>query len=112
MLNRKYRASRIDIETTVKTGFSVSGDLLYAKVLEKGLKKTAFSIIISKKVEKTSVGRHHIKRIISSIVEEKIKENIGFSNKIVVFFVKNKDKVNFSAKIRKDTEKIFNKIFA
>ncbi|MDD4803760.1 MAG: ribonuclease P protein component [Candidatus Pacebacteria bacterium] len=112
MISRKYRASRIDIERAIKTGFSVNGDFLYAKVLEKGVEKLGFSIIISKKVEKTSVGRHHIKRLISSIIEEKIKENSFFSNKIVVFFVKKAEKIDFSVKIRKDTEKILSKIFA
>lgn len=111
MLSRKYRASRIDIETAVKTGFSVSGDLLYAKVLEKGVKKPAFSIVISKKIEKTSVGRHRIKRIVSSVIEEKVRENTKIPFKIVVFFVKGLDKTGFVVKIRKDVNNILDKIF-
>ncbi|MFA5935206.1 MAG: ribonuclease P protein component, partial [Candidatus Paceibacterota bacterium] len=106
MLSRKNRASRIDIERAVKTGFSVSGDFLYAKVLEKDVKTLCFSVIVSKKIEKTSVGRHHIKRIISSVIEERIKEKEIFSSKIVVFFVKNIDKVDPFTKIRKDADKI------
>jgi ribonuclease P protein component len=111
MLSRKNRASRIDIEKDIKTGFSVSGDFLYAKVVEKGVEKLVFSIIVSKKVEKTSVGRHNIKRLISSVIEEKIKENNVLRPKIVVFIVKKTDKVGFSTKIKKDTEKVFDKIF-
>ena len=111
MLNRRYRSSRIDIEKTIKTGFSVNGDFLYAKVLEKGVEKLSFSVIVSKKIEKTSVGRHHIKRIISSVIEDKIKENMDISPKIVIFFVKSFDKTNYFLKIKKDTNTILNKIF-
>lgn len=110
MLNRKYRGSRIEIENAIKTGFSVNGDFLYAKVLEKGVEKLSFSIIVSKKIEKTSVGRHYIKRMISSVIEEKIAQKDVLSNKTVVFFVKTFDKVGFSLKLKKDTEKILNKV--
>ena len=113
MLSRKYRASRIDIEQTIKTGFSANGDFLYAKVLEKGVKTLGFSIVVSKKVEKTSVGRHRIKRIISSVIEEKVKGNKDLPLKTVVFLVKRIDnEAGFSVKIRKDTEKVLSKIFA
>ncbi|MFA6797557.1 MAG: ribonuclease P protein component [Candidatus Paceibacterota bacterium] len=110
MISRKYRASRIDIERAIKTGFSINGDFLYAKVLEKGIERLGFSIVISKKVEKTSVGRHRIKRLISSVIEEKLKESKVFPNKIVVFFVKRLDKLGFCLKIKEDTKKIINKI--
>lgn len=112
MISRKYRASRIDIERAIKTGFSVNGDFVYAKILEKGVERPSFSIVVSKKIEKTSVGRHHIKRLISSVIEEKLKESKVFPNKMVIFFVKRTEKIAFSVKIRKDIEKILNKIFA
>lgn len=88
MLNQKYRATRLNIGETMKTGIPIWGDLLYAKISRKEAEKASFAIIISKKNEKTSVGRHRIKRKITGYIEKDLpKINLNFK-KTVVFLIK------------------------
>lgn len=88
MLSRKYRATRHNIEESIKTGVSVSGNLLYAKISRKETKNVGFAVVISKKIEKTSVGRHLIKRRIVSCIEENLSKINPEFKKTVVFFIK------------------------
>lgn len=70
MLGRKFRLKRLEIEETIKKGVSFNIFFVCIKALKISSRKdNGFSIIISKKNEKTSVGRHKIKRTISSIIE-------------------------------------------
>lgn len=94
MLNRKYRASRSDIEETIKTGISIHANFLYAKISKKEVEKVGFAIIISKKNEKTSVGRHLIKRKISSFIEKNLSKINQNFKKTTIFFIKKNRKAN------------------
>ena len=58
MLKSKYRATRLNIEDTIKNGIMISENFLYAKVSRKDSENAGFAIVVSKKIEKTSVGRH------------------------------------------------------
>lgn len=110
MLSRKYRANRQDIEETIKTGVIVSGVFIYAKVSRKDKKKNTFAIIIPKKTEKTSVGRHLIKRKINACIEDYLnKAGIDFKKTIILFIKKEEKTTNYKT-IRKDVDFIFNKI--
>ncbi len=110
MLNRKYRATRINIEETSKTGISVFGKFLYAKISRKDTEKPGFAIVVSKKIEKTSVGRHLIKRKISSYIEKNLyKINPNFK-KTIVFFIKKIEKPLIYKEVEKDVEFVFKKI--
>ncbi|MFH0755377.1 MAG: ribonuclease P protein component [bacterium] len=114
MLSRKYRAIRSDIEETIKTGISISGKFLFAKISKKEKQNLGFAIIISKKNEKTSVGRHIIKRKISSFIEKNLpKINSNFKKTIIFFLKKTNEplicKKNFK-EIEKDIEFILNQI--
>ncbi len=104
MLNRKYRATRPNIEETIKTGTSVFGMFLYAKISRKEAEKPGFAIVVSKKNEKTSVGRHLIKRKISSYIEKNLsKINPNFKKTVVFFMKKTKETLSYK-EMEKDIE--------
>ncbi len=110
MIPRKYRATRIDIENTIKTGITLDSPTVYAKVSGKAPEKTGFAIVISKKVEKTSAGRHLIKRRISDVIEKNLSKIKPDLKKTVVVFAKKAEKVPSYAEIKKDLESILPKI--
>jgi ribonuclease P protein component len=110
MLSRKYRATRPNIEETIKTGVSIFGKFLYAKISKKEGEKAGFAIVISKKNEKTSVGRHLIKRKISSYIEADLsKINLKFK-KTVVFFIKKTEEPLSYEEMKKDIDFILGKV--
>ncbi len=109
MLSRKYRASRPDIGETIKTGKTVMGKFLYAKVSEKDADKVGFAIVISKKNEKTSVGRHFIKRKISSYIEKDLDKINPEFKKTIVFLVKRAGEPISYIEVEKDIEFILEK---
>jgi ribonuclease P protein component len=109
MLSRKYRATRPNIEDAIKTGTSIPGVIVYAKVSRRDVEKAGFAIVISKKNEKTSVGRHLIKRKISSYIEENLnKINSNFKKTIVFFIKKIGDKIDYK-EVKKDVQNILKK---
>ncbi len=110
MLSRKYRANKDDIEETVKYGLNIQGDFLYAKVSRGKKDINTFAIIISKKTEKTSVGRHLIKRRISSVLEDIIKDSSKDYLKTIVFFYKKSKKVPETSLFYDDLSDILSKI--
>ena len=110
MLARKYRATRIDIENAIKGGFNVDSAFVYAKISRKEPKTAGFAIVVSKKVEPTSVGRHLIKRRISDALEKNLSKISPSFKKTVVFFAKKQEKVPEYAEIRKCVEEILEKI--
>jgi ribonuclease P protein component len=110
MLARKYRANKADIGKTIKNGLNIQGSFLYAKVSREKKEKTSFAIIVSKKMEKTSVGRHLIKRRISSALEEIIKESKKDFFKTIVFFYKKTEKIPETRLFHKDVSEILEKI--
>jgi len=75
MIPRKYRLNKEDIQKVIKSGHFLHGQGVYVKYLklENDPKTSMFSIIVPSKIEKTSVGRHLVKRKISSIVEKLLK---------------------------------------
>lgn len=109
MLGRKYRATREEIESTVRTGMVLQGDILYSKYSRLDSKKPTFAIVVSKNNEKTSVGRHLIKRKISGYLEDKIKKIGQNFKKNLIFFIKKDIKVIDWDKIEKDIDFILEK---
>ncbi|MEI8123765.1 MAG: ribonuclease P protein component [bacterium] len=110
MLSRKYRANKDDIEETIKSGSNIQGNFVYAKVSRSKKDINTFAIIISKKTEKTSVGRHLIKRRISSALEDNIKDNGKDYLKTIVFFYKKSEKVPETSLFYKDVSEILRKV--
>ena len=110
MLNKKYRATRTDIEKTIKNGFVVDSPLFYFKVSKENTEKISFAIVVSKKVEKTSVGRHLIKRRISGVLEKKIDKIRPDFKKIIVIFAKKTEKIPKYSEIKNFFEEMMSKI--
>ena len=110
MLSRKYRATRINIEDTVKTGISIFGKFLYAKVSKKDGDKLGFAIIVSKKNEKTSVGRHLIKRKITSYIENNLSKIKPEIKKTVVFLLKKTNEPLDYKEVEKDVDFVLEKV--
>jgi ribonuclease P protein component len=110
MLNKKDRANKEDIEKTIKNGINIQGNLLYIKVSREKKEKTTFAVIISKKVEKTSVGRHFIKRRVVSAIEDYIKEQKKVFFRTVVVFPKKIDKNIEYSQIHKDVFDVLSRI--
>ena len=110
MLNKKFRATKKHIKETMEKGFFLHGDNIYAKISQKDYKKTLFAIIVGKKDCKTSVGRHTIKRKISSFLESKIGFFDKIRNKTVVFILKKTTGQIDYVKIKEDIEGIFKKL--
>lgn len=109
MIPLKYRASKKNIEETIKTGISVYGDFLYAKISKINREKPDFAVVVTKKTEKTSVGRHLTKRRIRSVLEENLTKIKKDFNKTIVVFAKKTEKPLTYEALKDDLEGILKK---
>lgn len=103
MFSRKYRIPREKLEEIIKQSKSLGSDFFNVKFIENNLDFSRFSVIISKKNCKSSVGRHLLKRRFVSIIRE--QGNI-LKTKDYVFFIK-KEAVNKSFRDLKNSFKRF-----
>jgi ribonuclease P protein component len=88
MLSKKQRVDRDEIGIIIKNpDFSIKSDNLALKASKKNLPYPRFSIIVSKKTEKSAVKRHFLKRKLISF----IKNNKNINNLDYVFFINHKD---------------------
>jgi len=75
MLPSNRRVKRDFFPEIIKKGAFLHGKNVYLRYLErKDDKPSLFSFIVPVKVKKTSVGRHLIKRKMSSVVEKHLKK--------------------------------------
>lgn len=110
MLNRKYRATRTNIEEAMKIGQPVFAKFLNAKISKNEAKNANFAIIVTKKNEKTSVGRHLIKRKISAYIEEYIpKINPKFKKTVIFILKKTQEPLDYK-EVKKDVEFVLKKV--
>jgi len=112
MLANKFRLNRQEIGEIIKKGVCFNGFFFYIKALYLSDKKNnGFSIIISKKVEKTSVGRHRIKRIVSSVIEETSLNKIKTKFNSFVFILKPVEKdLFYEKKLKNDIKNVIKMI--
>ena len=73
MLSKKQRLSRKEFSRIYKNGKRVSTPLFYF-IYKKSDKKARYSVVVSKKVSKSAVGRHKIKRRVYNILSAYIKQ--------------------------------------
>ena len=87
MFSKKQKIERDKIRKIIKNpDFSFNNNLLNIKLSNNNIDNNRFSIIIPKKVEKSAVRRHFIKRKIIKIIKEfPLKNGYDF-----VFYIKNK----------------------
>ncbi len=103
MLSTKRRIKKEFFPKIIKEGVFVHGDNFYLRLLDrKDHLPTLFAFVVPLKVKKTSVGRHLIKRKLTSIVEKVLSDiKPGFS---IIIFVK-KD-VSILPNIEKETTEL------
>ena len=91
MLPTKNRLKKEDFSTILKKGRFLHGQNLYIKYLksENIDDISRFSIVVPAKVQKTSVGRHLVKRRVSAAVEKLLKSSKP--QYLCAFFVKTKE---------------------
>jgi len=93
MFSRKNRIPREKLEEIIKQSKSLGSVFFNVKFQENNLDFPRFSVIVSKKVCKSSVGRHLLKRRFLSIIRDQFK---SFVQKDYVFFLKKEaNKENF-----------------
>lgn len=70
MISKKHRLSQQDFKKYLVKTRVLNGQHLYIRFCLTDLKNTHFSVVVSKKVAKTSVLRNKIKRRVYAIVSE------------------------------------------
>ncbi len=110
MLEKKFRATRAQIEEVMKKGNTIQGNFAFAKVSYSSFESPTFTIIVSKKIEKTSVGRHLIKRRVSAGLEKNMKSMGASFNKIMIFFPRKITPVPSSEEFFTDMQNILQKV--
>lgn len=95
MLPRICRIPKDKIEDVIKLGSGPNYELFYVKSRPNGLKNSRFSIIVSKKVEKTSVRRHLVKRRVWGILEKLDKDGLDKGIDSIIFIKKRTRKEDF-----------------
>ncbi len=92
MFSRKNRIPREKLEEIIKQSQSLGGDFFNVKFLENNIDFPRFSVVVAKKVCKSSVGRHLLKRRFFSVIRANFEtfscDRGDFSNKDYVFFLK------------------------
>jgi ribonuclease P protein component len=97
-----------DVGLILKEGKGKKGKFLIFKFLETKLKESRFAFIVSKKVSRKAVVRNKVKRRLSEIVRERIKE---LSKNIDGVFIAlpGIEKESFQS-IKKEIEKFFHQL--
>lgn len=109
MLARPFRVKKADFLNIIKNGQAVHSDHFYAHFIHRPVAEPSlFAFVVSNKVSKTAVGRHRIKRQMSSVVEENILK-IKASWSIIILAKKGAATLP-SLKIKQEISFLLNKI--
>ncbi len=90
------RLPKEGVEDVLKRGGVVHSPLFSLKFLKNSSKQTRFSVVVSKKIDKTAVGRNLIKRKIREISRNMFK-NKGIFFDMVVLVKKKLTKEDYSS---------------
>ncbi|MBQ3326060.1 ribonuclease P protein component [Candidatus Saccharibacteria bacterium] len=92
MLSKKYRFhSRGGVRFTYKHGKTIRGAVISLVYNDNSKGFTRFAVVVSKKVEKTAVGRNRIRRRMYEAIRLITKDNDRFSKRDYIFVVYKKD---------------------
>lgn len=109
MLPTKLRVKKELFPEIAKKGSFLSGENVYIRFLDrKDNKATHFSFIVPVKVDKTSVGRHRIKRKMTAAVEKSLS-NLGTGLSILIYAKKDLSALPLS-QIEEEILKLLSKI--
>lgn len=85
MFSKKNRIPREKLEEIIKQSKSLGGDFFNLKITENEVTLPRFAVVVSKKVTKSSVNRHLLKRRFLSIIRAFFND---FKQNDYVFFLK------------------------
>ncbi|MBR2600932.1 ribonuclease P protein component [Candidatus Saccharibacteria bacterium] len=92
MLSKKYRFhSRGGVRFTYKHGKTIRGALISLVYNDNSKGFTRFAVVVSKKVEKTAVGRNRIRRRMYEAIRLVMKDNNKYAKHDYIFVVYKKD---------------------
>lgn len=101
MLPAKRRVKKESFTEIMKEGVFVSGQNLYLRFkVKNGSTPSLFAFVVPNKVEKTSVGRHLLKRRLSGVVEKLLID--VKSGTSIIFMVKNNFSLLSSIELEKE----------
>jgi len=104
MLPKKYRLKRKkDIERVIKEGRYFYGPIFWFKIIKNSESFCRLALIVPKKSYKKAVTRNRLKRVFTSIVEQKVRKLPNFD--IVVYF-KGQKTLPARAELEKEADKI------
>lgn len=104
MLPKKYRLKhKKDIERVIKEGRYFYGPIFWFKIIRNSETFCRLALIVPKKSYKKAVTRNRLKRVFTSIVEQKIRKMPNFD--IVVYF-KNQKVLPPRTELQKEADKI------
>ncbi|PIR41945.1 MAG: ribonuclease P protein component [Candidatus Yanofskybacteria bacterium CG10_big_fil_rev_8_21_14_0_10_37_15] len=111
-LNKKNRLKKKrDFEKVFKKGKVVKDDLFFAKFLKNETGFFRFAFVVSSKVSRKAVVRNKIRRILSEIFMENLKEKEKEIDSLDVAIVVNKKIIGATREdIEKNAKRIFDKI--
>lgn len=98
-----------DFDKVFKIGRSIYGQFLGVKAVGNNLNHSRFGVIISKKIEKSAVKRHFLKRYIYRAIKKNMNQ-VSFCSDCVIIALSDLKKAS-SLEIDKDLQNIFYKIF-
>jgi ribonuclease P protein component len=106
MLPKKYRLKhKKDIEKIIKEGRYFYGPIFWFKIIKNSETFCRLALIVPKKSYKKAVTRNRLKRVFTSLIEQKIRKMPNFD--IVVYF-----KYQKTLPTRAELEQEANKIIA
>lgn len=109
MFPRKYRVSRDSFKKIMTEGEKKSSSLFLLRKKNLGFDFPRFSIVISKKVEKSAVKRHLLKRRFANILQKLIKDDeIKFENSDHIFILSKNVRGKEYQKILEEVRNFFN----
>lgn len=104
MLPKKYRLKhKKDIEKVIKEGRYFYSPIFWFKIIKNTEKFSRLGLIVPKKSYKKAVDRNRLKRVFTSILEDRIRKTPNFD--IVVYF-KNQKTFPTREALQKEADKI------
>ena len=97
MLNKKYRFhSRGGVRYVYQKGKTIRSPKMSLVFVENSRGFTRFAVVVSKKVEKSAVGRNRIRRRVYEVIRKNLESIPKKTDYIVVVYSKDVEKMVFS----------------
>lgn len=107
MFNKRQRVDRNSFDSIMSTGKRVSSGLFLIRIKDNYLPLPRFAVVVSKKISKSAVKRHFVKRKFVSAIKGQI--NLFEPGKDFVFIVSKNSSEISTAEIADEIKKVFHK---